>query len=284
MIAKSLLAQARELQAPDGSTVSSLTVAQIEQLAGRYGVSTRLIEIIALENNVIPLRYARNFNATSLEDQIRLLNATIAVIGLGGLGGAVVEILARAGVGALNLADGDAFEDHNLNRQLFSTQEILGLSKAKAARDRVRSINASVDVTIFDFCMTAENVARILVDCQAVVDCLDNIPTRLVLHNAARQAGIPMVSAAVAGATAHITTLFPEDDGLDLIYGPAESLKSEKGAETTLGCLPQSVILTASIECAEVLKLLQGKVDHLLRNKLLVVDLEDNTFETLRLK
>ena len=282
-IAKDLLRQARSIQVPDGSTISSLTVAQIEQLAARYGVSTKDIEIIALENRIIPLRYARNFNATTFGAQIRLLKSTVAVIGLGGLGGTVVEILARVGVGSLNLADGDVFEDHNLNRQLFSTQEVLGLSKAKAARDRIRSTNASVDVTISDFSITADNVSRILADCQVVVDCLDNIPTRLMLQKAARQAGIPMVSAAVAGTTAHITTFFPEDEGLALIYGPAENLKSEKGAETTLGCLPQAVFLTASIECAEVIKVLQEKTDKLLRNKLLVVDLIDNTFETLQL-
>jgi molybdopterin/thiamine biosynthesis adenylyltransferase len=268
---------------PDGSQSHALTLAQVEQAAARYGLSTKAIEIIALENNIIPMRYARNFASFSLDDQIRLLKSQAVVIGLGGLGGTVVEILARAGVGALTLVDGDTFEDHNLNRQLLSTQGVLGLSKAKAARERIRNINASVDVTLYELRITPENISHIIADCQVVVDCLDNIPTRMLLQKASGQAGIPMVSAAVAGTTAHVTTVFPEDESLSLVYGPSDELKTDKGVETTLGCTPQAVFLTASIESAEALKVLQGKFEQVLRKKLLVIDLQDNTYDVLRL-
>ena len=90
-----------------------------------------------------------------------------------------------------------------------------------------------------------------------------------------------MVSAAVAGSAGHITTIFPEDPGLKLIYGDQVD-PSIKGAEASFGCLPQAVTLLSSLECSEVLKILlkEGAVS---RNKLIVVDLLDNTFDVLQL-
>jgi molybdopterin-synthase adenylyltransferase len=76
-----------------------------------------------LKTDIIPERYVRNFNAFSPKDQIKLLRSTVAVVGLGGLGGGVTEILARIGIGTLILIDGDVFEDTNLNRQMLSYTE-----------------------------------------------------------------------------------------------------------------------------------------------------------------
>jgi molybdopterin/thiamine biosynthesis adenylyltransferase len=115
-----------------------------------------------------------------------------------------------------------------------------------------------------------------------VVDCLDNIPSRFALEAAAKRAGIPMVSAAIAGISGHVTTIFPEDKGLETIYGPEDQISMAKGAETRLGCLAPGVNLIASLECAEVLKVLLKK-DTTLKNRLLVVDLADYTVESLQL-
>ena len=283
ILAKAVHEEARTTTAPDGAAVKTLTIAQIEQLAARHGVSGKDIEIAALENSIIPIRYIRNRNSFGFEDQVRLLKARVAVIGLGGLGGAVVEVLARAGVGSLNLADGDIFEDHNLNRQLLSTHEGLGTAKTKAARDRVRLINTSVDVTIFDYPMTSENAAHMLADAAIAVDCLDSIASRFVLESAARQASIPMVSGAVAGAAGHVTTIFPEDPGLKLIYADPAASGKNAGAEQTLGCLPQTVVMTASVEASETINIILGRMGKLLRNKMLAIDLDANLFEVLNL-
>ena len=90
-----------------------------------------------------------------------------------------------------------------------------------------------------------------------------------------------MVSAAVAGGSGHLTVIFPEDPGLKLIYGDSVD-PSMKGAEASLGCLPHAVTLLSSLECSEVVKILLKK-GTLPRNRLLVVDLMDNSFETLQL-
>ena len=94
---------------------------------------------------------------------------------------------------------------------------------------------------------------------------------------------MPLISAAVAGLTGHVTTIFPQDRGLELIYGPAAELEISRGAESTLGNLPQTVGLIASMESAEVIKVLLGRNRELLRDKMLMMDLESHTYEVMRL-
>jgi molybdopterin/thiamine biosynthesis adenylyltransferase len=267
---------------PDKTPYRSLSVANVLGLAGRSGASGREAEIAALENGIVPERYARNMRTFSLEDQAALLQARVGVVGLGGLGGTVVEVLARMGVGHLRLVDGDRFEDSNLNRQLLSTVEGLGQLKSEAARARVGRINPSVDVTaLFEF-VTAENAEAVLAGCDVVVDCLDTLRTRFVVEDACRRIGCPLVSAAVAGSSGHVTTIFPEDKGLRLIYGEPGQLPL-KGAETSLGTLPYTVVFLATLECAEVVKVILKK-GKLLRHKLLVADLMDGVVEVMNLR
>jgi molybdopterin/thiamine biosynthesis adenylyltransferase len=194
----------------------------------------------------------------------------------------VVEILARMGVGRLTLIDGDRFEDSNLNRQLLSSPANLGLPKADAAARRVGQINPSVEASVHACFLTADNAAELLAGCRVVVDCLDNLRTRFEVEDACRRLGSPMVSAAVAGASGHITAIFPEDRGLRLIYGEPEGLPL-KGAETVLGTVPYSVTFLAALECAEVAKILLDR-GGLLRDKLLVADLTAGVIEVMNLR
>lgn len=277
----SIQAAATPKKLGDGTPYSSLSAEQIAALSVDLGLSQKQIEIAALEMEVFPERYARNIKTLSAEDQIRLLESTVSVVGLGGLGGTVTEILARIGIGSLILMDGDVFEDSNLNRQLLSRQKTLCMPKANAAVDRVNQINASVDTTVHKTFLTAENAESLLKGSTLAVDCLDNVKTRFFLEAAAKKMDIPLVSAAVAGAAGHITSIFPQDDGLKLIYGSPDRAR-EKGVETSLGNLPTIVTVIASLECAEVIKILLNQPDNL-RNQLLVIDLIDYTFETMQL-
>jgi molybdopterin/thiamine biosynthesis adenylyltransferase len=234
-----------------------------------------------LKRQILPDRYLRNFKTLDEADQIRLLESAVCIVGLGGLGGLVTEALARMGIGRFYLADGDVFEAHNLNRQLFSETDLIGIPKVDAAVKRIKMINPGLEVIATNDFLTTENADRLVASTDLVVDCLDNIQSRFTLQAAAKRAGIPMVSAAVAGISGHVTTVFPEDKGLENIYGPEDQLKMAKGAETHLGCLATGVNLIASLECSEVLKVLLAR-EKTLKNKLLVVDLVDYTFETLQ--
>ena len=266
---------------PDNDTYNSLSVQDVIRLSHQFKVSGKEVELAALAADIVPERYVRNMKSYTIEDQAVLLKSTVAVVGLGGLGGGVTEILARSGVGTLKLIDGDSFEDSNLNRQFLSSQTLLTTPKAEAAVQRVKEINSSIEVYHFHEFLSEESGARLLDESDVVVDCLDSVYTRLILEKSAKFLQIPMVSAAVGGSAGHITTIFPQDPGLELIYGDQMD-PSLKGAEASLGCLPQAVTLLSSIECSEVLKILL-KDGAVARNKLIVVDLQNNSFDVLQL-
>ena len=267
---------------PDKTPYRSLSVQHVLELSRRSGLSSREAEIAALENDVVPERYARNMRTFSHADQATLLKAHAGVVGLGGLGGTVTEILARMGVGRLTLIDGDRFEDSNLNRQLLSSIALLGHPKSEAARQRVHQINPSVHCSGPAEFLSPENADDWLASCDVVVDCLDNLPARFMVEDACRRLRRPMVSAAVAGASGHVTTIFPGDRGLRLVYGEPQNLPL-KGAETSLGTVPFSVTFLAALECAEVAKILLGKGSPL-RGKLLLADLMDGMVEVITLQ
>ncbi len=126
-----------------------------------------------------------------------------------------------------------------------------------------------------------KNTESLIHDSDVIVDCLDNLETRFLLERAAKKIWSPLVSAAVAGAFGHVTSIFPEDRGLKLIYGESNDIK-QKGAEASLGCIPYAVMLLASLETSEVVKILLSK-GSVLRNKLLVADLMDNRLEVVDL-
>ena len=266
----------------DGTPCRTISVSRTMRLSAETGLPGWQLEVRALEKKILPDRYLRNRKSLSMEDQIRMLNAHVCIVGLGGLGGLVTETLARMGIGRLKLVDGDGFEPHNLNRQLLSTIGAIDTSKAEAAARRVAEIHPGIEATVVDQALSPSNALEILSGCDLAVDCLDNIPSRFALAAAAVETAIPMVSAAVAGLFGHVTTLFPDGPGLDNIYGPPDPQRACAGEEIRLGCLAPAVNTLASLECAEVLKVL---LDHpgTLRNRLLVVDLNDYTFETLAL-
>lgn len=280
-IAEAISERAVSAAFPDGQAYRSLAPSSVQELCGRFHRAGWELEAAALDAGIIPERYARNFRTFDPADQARLLRSRVAVVGLGGLGGTVVEILAREGVGRLTLIDGDNFEASNLNRQLFSLPELLDTPKAAGAAHRVARVNPSVEASVHPIFLATVNAEALLAGADLVVDCLDNLPARFVLESAARDTGIPLVSAAIGGVAGHVTTIFPEDEGLRLIYGPPESA-GKKGAEQSLGTLPHAITVLSALEASEAIKILcSGKPD--LRNRLLLMDLADTTFQVLEL-
>ena len=274
-------AAGRKKQRPDGTPYRSLSFKDQRDLAERCGVGQRQVQLAALRQDIVPEVYARNQKTLSNKDQIKLLKSHVAIIGLGGLGGTVTEILARIGIGHLTLVDGDCFDDSNLNRQLLSSVDVLGKMKADVAEQRVNAINPAVAVRKLTEFLNDDNAAEILSGCDIGVDCLDSITTRFVLERACRQANIPMVSAAIGGTSGQVSVIYPGDPGLMKIYGdPAKA--SNRGIEKTLGTLPFAAIAMASMQCAEVVSIAIGR-EAGLRNRLLITDLFDHSLDVVEL-
>ncbi len=266
---------------PDNTPYKSISLNNIKKISQTSGITCRDIEIISLEAEIIPQRYVRNMKSFSCADQATLLKSKVCIVGLGGLGGTVCEILARIGIGTLNLIDGDVFEESNLNRQVLSRESIISKPKAEAAAKRIAEINSSVLAFHHHIYLNDDNASTLINDSNLIIDCLDSLTSRFILEKASKKAGCCLVSAAIAGNYGHITTIFPEDPGLKLIYGKAQNAPN-KGAETSLGTVPYCVSLLASLECSEAIKILLSK-GSLLRNKLLLIDLYENLFEIIEL-
>lgn len=253
---------------------------RVHGLADAVG-SVRAVELAALDTGVMPQRYARNLGTVGWEGQGALLRAKVAVVGLGGLGGYVVEALARMGVGSLILIDFDVFEAHNLNRQVLSTLGNLGMAKAEAARRRVAAVNAAVDVESHVERLTRENLPKLLAGADVVVDALDRLPTRVMLQEGAGELGIPMVHGSIAGFLGQVMTILPGDPGLHALYGDGDQLP-EQGLEADLGTPAATPMLVAAWEAQEVVKLLTGKGD-VLRHRMLFIDTGSGTCRMLEL-
>lgn len=125
----------------------------------------------------------------------KLKNSRVALFGLGGVGGYALEALVRSGIGAIEVVDNDVFSVTNLNRQLLATQETLGCSKAEAARVRALSINPDCHVTAHELFFLPDTK-----DCfdfnglDYIIDAIDTVTGKLCLIEAARDAGVPIIS------------------------------------------------------------------------------------------
>ncbi len=241
----------------------------------------RRLEAADMTDPSIKGRYDRNFDTLSLDEQKKLGASRVVVIGLGGLGGSVVEMLARVGVGHLTLIDGDVFDATNLNRQLLSRESLIGVSKAEAAKKRVNAVNSDVNVKHYATYVDDDNLFDHVRQADVVMDCLDSIDTRFMLQKAAQKASVPIVSGAIAGVTGQVTAIFPNDIGYGLIYGKKSRCQS-KGVETKTGNISYCALFVAALQSSECVKVLLNR-GQILQNKLLIAQLWSNTFEIVDL-
>lgn len=215
----------------------------------------------------------------SSEENDKLKNYKVCVIGCGGLGGYVIEMLGRIGVGFITAVDGDVFQESNLNRQILSDAHSLGKSKSIAAKERMMNVNPLIEVNCVNELLTKENYPKILKGHDVIVDALDSIDARLMLQDACEELNIPLVSGAIAGWYGHVTTVYPRDKTLNIIYGK----KIGKGIEARLGNPSFTPALVASIEVSEVIKVLIGRGE-LLRKRILFIDTLNQDYEVIEYK
>lgn len=212
-------------------------------------------------------RYIRNLPALSEKECALLRAKRVCVVGCGGLGGYVVELLARIGVGALTVVDGDSFDATNLNRQLLSDEASLGQNKAAAAARRIAQINSGVAVRAAETPFTAENGAALLSGCDLAIDALDNIASRKTLAAVCAELGLYLVHGAISGWMAQAALLSPGSDMLEKLYPPGGT------APDTGGNPGFAASFCASMQVAEAVKRLCGRESALL-DRLLIMDMK----------
>lgn len=218
-------------------------------------------------------RYIKNMNMLSKEENERLKDFKVCVIGCGGLGGYIIEMLGRLGIGHITAVDGDKFDDTNLNRQLLSHTDNINCFKALEAKERMKIVNPLITVNSIQERLTEENGEDILKGHDVIIDAVDNVKTKLLIQNLCNKLNIPMVHGAIGGWYGQVTTILPGDNTLNLLYDD----ENVKGIESELGNPSFTPATIASIEVSEALKLLLNKGE-LLRKKLLYIDLLEHNY------
>jgi hypothetical protein len=138
--------------------------------------------------------FTRNIGFVDENEQTLLRTARVAVCGVGGMGGVVAQVLARAGVGGLAILDKDRFEPSNNNRQVYSNAGTWGRTKVEVTAEELARINPRLEVRAFDH-FGADNVADVLAGVDVAINGMDELPACLRLWRAARERGIPVVDA-----------------------------------------------------------------------------------------
>lgn len=262
----------------DNATGDLLPWAMQMAAGERFALSCREVEAAALALGLLPARYQRNRRTISVEQQLVLFRSRVVVVGCGGLGGYVIEQLARLGVGTIVAIDPDIFEEHNLNRQLLADILALGRPKVEIASARIARVNPAVTLVPIQDAYAPEREAP-LKGAQVVVDALDSIATRLSLSLSCTRLGIPLVHGAIAGWYGQVTTEFPGDHSLARIYANA----GNKGAEQQLGNPSFTPAVVAGLQTTEVCKILLG-AGTTLRGRMLAVNLLDMDFDQVPLE
>ncbi|MFA5576375.1 MAG: ThiF family adenylyltransferase [Tissierellaceae bacterium] len=218
-------------------------------------------------------RYLRNFTSISRDQQEILAKSTVAIVGLGGLGGYVLENLVRLGLLNFHLIDMDVFEVSNLNRQLLSTEDNLGRPKVEAAYERARAINKAARARLFNARLDKGSF-EMLKGVDLVIDCLDSIGDRMELEDLCDRMDLALVHGAIRGYYGQVSLSTREKRIYKKIYGECTS------DEESLGNLPMTCMVTASFQVNLALSYLFGEK---VSSELIFIDVKEMEIERLPL-
>jgi adenylyltransferase/sulfurtransferase len=230
-------------------------------------------------------RYSRHLllPEVALSGQVQLKQASVLVVGTGGLGSPVALYLAAAGIGRIGLVDFDMVDYSNLQRQIIHGTGDVGRPKLHSARDRIVEINPNVEVVLHEQALDSGNALDIIADYDVVIDGTDNFPTRYLTNDACVLLDKPNVYGSIFRFEGQASVfdarrgpcyrcLFPEPPPPGLVPSCAEG--------GVLGVLPGVI---GTIQATEAIKLILGQGEPLI-GRLLLYDALEMSFDEVRLR
>ncbi|MFQ5708808.1 MAG: ubiquitin-like small modifier protein 1 [bacterium] len=230
-------------------------------------------------------RYSRHLimPEVALEGQKKLKQASVLLIGMGGLGSPLAMYLAAAGLGRIGMVDFDVVDSTNLQRQVIYSTDDVGNPKLQSAQERLKGINPYVQIDAYETKLTSQNALDIFANYDIIIDGTDNFPTRYLVNDACVLLGKPNVYGSIFRFEGQISVfyakqgpcyrcLYPEPPPPGLVPSCAEG--------GVLGILPGSVGL---LQATEAIKLIIGKGEPLI-GRLLLYDALAMKFRELTLK
>jgi len=226
-------------------------------------------------------RYSRHviMDDVGPDGQAALLDASVLVVGAGGLGSPVLQYLAAAGIGRLGIVDDDSVERSNLQRQVIHGDDDVGRPKVESARAFATGLNPDVTVDTYETRLTNDNAAELIADYDIVVDASDNFATRYLVSDAGTLAGTPVSQGAIYRFEGQVTTfsgagpcyrcLFPQ--------APPDGSVPDCATAGVLGVLPGTI---GCFQATEVVKWVLDEGESL-DGRLLVYDASEMTVEAV---
>lgn len=225
-----------------------VSTARIAVYAKRHNMTIGQAMGSLLDTGIWPQRFGRNYSLVSAQTLKSLLELKIFIAGCGGLGGEMAAILARTGAGHMRLCDYDVFEETNINRQRFCTENTLGQSKVNATRKGLLELASHMLIDARHIRLTPENLAQNLEGMQIVIDCLDNLNSKKMLAQAAAALNLPYLHGSVLEQEGLVFLDLPGQNKLERLY-PQNT--RESGAGSILG---HTVAGTAALMSALLLQ------------------------------
>lgn len=229
-------------------------------------------------------RYSRHIilKEVGAKGQKKLLNASVLIIGAGGLGAPAAMYLAAAGVGTIGIADADEVDLSNLQRQIIHSTEDVGKAKVKSAKETMNAINPDVTVRTYRQFVTSENINELIADYDFIIDGTDNFPAKFLINDACVMAKKPFSHAGIIRFKGQLMTYVPGE-------GPCYRcvFKNPPPKDAVPTCKQAGVIgamggVIGSLQAMEAIKYILG-VGDLLVGKLLTYDALKMEFHTVSL-
>ncbi|NHN24115.1 hypothetical protein FIA58_000365 [Flavobacterium jejuense] len=226
-------------------------------------------------------RYARQMALPEIGSlgQQKILNAKVLVIGAGGLGCPVLQMLAASGVGTLGIVDGDVVDITNLHRQLLYTTDDCGTKKVDAAANAIHKINSDVKVNVYPEFISENNIATIVKGYEILLDCTDTIATRYLINDISVHLGKPMIYASIHKFEGQISVFNYQNGPTYRCLFPEKNSYEVPNCVTTgvLGVLPNTL---GMLQATEALKIIL-EIGEVLSGKLLIYNALNLSFNEL---
>ena len=207
------------------------------------------------------LRYSRHLliPEVGLEGQRKLKNASVLIIGTGGLGSPVSLYLAAAGIGRIGLVDYDTVDSSNLQRQVIHGTSTVGKLKVESARTKLLDLNPDIQIDVYNEPYTSENALRIAKDYDIILDGTDNFPTRYLTNDVAVFLGKPNVYASIYRFDGQVSVFDPRRSDCPCyacVFPQDQEFEETRCA--TMGVFAPLVGIIGAMQASEALRLLTG--------------------------
>ena len=214
------------------------------------------------------------------QGQLKLKNAKVCVVGVGGLGNPITTRLAGMGVGKLRIVDRDVIELSNLHRQTMFNEDDVGQVKVEVAAKKLKKINPHVEIESLPVSVNDYTALDVVEGCDVVIDALDSVNARYSLNKACVEKNIPFVTGAAVGVTGQVFTVLPKKTACYFCMFPA--LDEDAMPTCSIqGVHPSILSVVGGVEVHEAVDVLIGKIPKS-SEKFLSIDLENLEFSSVR--